>query len=561
MQRILNILCIVLGAILFAACASQPPVPPTPAPLPPAPTTAPQPTTAVPPTPAPLAPTTVPPPITATAQPNPTMPIVKIESGQLQGEMDGAIHVFKGIPFAAAPVGELRWVNPQPAPAWEGVRQATTFGADCLQPEATIQGAGSNLPQAEDCLYMNIWTPNADASAKLPVMFWIHGGALVIGSGASPSYNGTPLAARGAVVVTFNYRLGHLGFFSHPALDKASPGGTVNFGLLDEIAALKWAQKNIAQFGGDPNNVMIFGESAGAQSVLTLMASPLAQGLFHKAAVESSYGIPSNTRAKALEAGVKVAAALGLDGANATLEQLRAVPAAEFTPLNQTGLTLMPVFVTGDAAVPEPVLDVFQKGKEAAVPMIIGNNSDEASVAIAFGINPATLIEKMGLLKIAVKPLYPGVTDNSDLGRQLIRDLVFTSFAKRMADLHSAQAPSWRYYFSYLPEAQRFLEPGVPHGGEIVFVFDTLSNSPESQKIATPADDEMAKKVSAYWFEFARTGKPAVTGEPEWLQADSKNDQTLEFGDTITMQSNLMRTRLNVFIGILNIVGKLIGRE
>jgi len=488
-------------------------------------------------------------------------PRVKIASGELEGVRENKLNVFKGIPFVAPPVGELRWREPQPVAAWNDVRQATEYGPACPQPTAKIQGAGAGGPQSEDCLYLNVWTPNADPNAKLPVMIWIHGGALIIGDSSAQLYDGASLAERGAVAVNFNYRLGHLGFFSHPALDKQYPNGTVNFGLLDEIAALKWVQENIAAFGGDPNNVTIFGESAGAQSVLALFASPLAQGLFHKGIAESSYAVPSNTRKKALDAGINVANAVGLDGANATLEQLRAVPAEKFAPLNQKGMTLAPVFVAGDAALPEPILDIFQKGKQAAVPLIIGNNSDEATVAEAFGIDPANLIKQMGLVKIALKPLYPGVNDNEQLGRELIRDLIFTAFAKRISDLHSARAPSWRYYFSYIPQKLRGQEPGVPHGGEIPFVFDSGTLAPESKAYFAAADEEMAKRVGDYWFEFARSGAPNPSGQPAWAQNDAKNDNTLEFGDAIAPQKNFMRARLNVFIGLLNVLGKLLNRE
>lgn len=545
-NKIMNCLAAALLTVIVA-CA---------APAVPSPTMAPT----IPPTPAPIVATTVS-PMTPTLDSSSNAPRVKISSGELEGARENNLNVFKGIPFAAPPVGELRWQNPQPAAAWQGVRQANAFGPACPQPSAKIEGAGASDQQSEDCLYLNVWTPTADPNAKLPVMVWIHGGALVIGDGGSPLYDGAALAERGAVVMTFNYRLGHLGFFSHPALDQAYPNGTVNFGLLDQIAALKWVQQNISAFGGDPNNVTIFGESAGAQSVLALFASPLAQGLFHRGIAESSYGIPSHTRAKALEAGINVADALGLDGADATLEELRAVPAEKFAPLNQKNMTLAPSFVVGDAALPEPILETFEKSKQAPVPLIIGSNSDEATVAEAFGIDPADLIKQLGLLRIAIKPLYPGVNDNAQLGSELIRDLIFTSFAKRISDLHSARAPSWRYYFDYLPEKERAQDSGVPHGGEIVFVFGSEDVSPEYKNVFTAADRAMAKRVGDYWFEFARSSSPNPDGEPEWAQNDLKNDNTMEFGETIALQKNFMRARLNVFIGLLKALGKILNRE
>lgn len=507
------------------------------------------------------------PPSQTTASANPTFPpmsnpAVRISNGALQGVNENNLAVFKGIPYAAPPVGDLRWREPQPVANWNEARRADTFGSACIQPQAkALEGAGTIGAVSEDCLYLNVWTPNADPNAKLPVMVWIHGGALVQGAGSLPLYDGSKLAERGAVVVTLNYRLGPLGFFAHPALNAETPNGSVNFGLLDEIAALKWVQENIAAFGGDPNNVTIFGESAGAQSVLALFASPLARGLFQRGIAESSYGIPSHTRSQAQQVAVNVANAAGLNGADATLKELRAVAAEKFAAMNQKGLTLAPSFIVGDAALPEPILDIFQKGGEAPVPLIIGNNSNEATVAELFGIDPAKLIEKLGVAKIALKPLYPGVTDDADLGRQVIRDLIFTAFAKRIADAHAQRAPSWRYYFSYLPQNLRDQQPGVSHGGEIVFVFDTFDRAPAYATIVTDADRALAQRVGDYWFAFVQTGKPEPQNEPAWAQSTKANDTVMEFGDTIAPQSNFMQRRLNVFVDLLNVLGKFTTRD
>ena len=489
--------------------------------------------------------------------------LVKISDGALQGTRENNVSMFKGIPYAAPPVGELRWREPQPAASWQGTRAADAFGKACIQPggNAAANGTMSVGPQSEDCLYLNVWTPDADPNAKLPVMVWIHGGALVLGAGSLPIYDGSALAERGAVVVTINYRLGPLGFFSHPALDKESPNGPVNFGLLDEIAALKWVQKNISAFGGDPNNVTIFGESAGAQSVLALFASPLARGLFQRGVAESSYGIPSHARAQAQQVGIQVANAVGVNGADASMQALRAVPAEKFGALQGKETSLAPSFVIGDAALPETILDAFQKGNQAPVPLIIGNNSNEASVAEAFGIDLAKLIEKLGVAKIALKPLYPGVTDDADLGRQVMRDLLFTAFAKRIADAHSARAPVWRYYFTYVMEKMRASQPGVAHGGEIAYVFDSLDKVPAYAGNVTDADRAMADRVSAYWFTFARDNKPEPQGEPVWVQSTPKQDTVMEFGETIAPQTDFMKKRLDVFVDLLKLLGKILTRE
>lgn len=502
---------------------------------------------------------TVIPPVMNTPTPAvPTPPVLKINSGKIQGTIENALHVFRGIPYAAPPVGDLRWQAPQPVPAWEGVRQYTAFGRSCIQPNTMTIAGSAPVPQSEDCLFVNVWSPDVEPGTKLPVMVWIHGGALVVGTSSLPIYDGSALAERGAVVVSVNYRLGPLGFFTHPALDKEYPGGPVNYGLYDQIVALQWVKDNIAQFGGDPDNVTIFGESAGAQSVLALFASPLAQGLFHKGIAESSYSIPSHTRSAAEKVGIAVASAVGLDGAKATLQELRAVPAEKFAPMNDKATTLAPVFIVGDTAIPQPILNAFQNGTEAAVPLIIGSNSNEATVAISFGIDPAKLIEKLGIAKVAVKALYPGVSGDETLGRYTIRDLIFTSFARRMSELHSRTAPAWQYYFSYVPENLRAADPGVPHGGEIPFVFGTgKAVDPQFSDM----DEAMSQAVGDYWFEFAKTGKPAAEGQPEWQQTSRADDETLEFGDTIALQKNFMRTRLDVYIGLLSIVGRLLERE
>ena len=488
---------------------------------------------------------------------------VQTAAGTVEGSRDGDLAVFKGLPYAAPPVDALRWRAPQPATPWPGVRKADAFGKACMQaPGAALAaGAGDIGPMGEDCLTLNIWVPNGRSTARLPVMVWIHGGALVFGAGSQPLYAGKALAARGAVVVSLNYRLGPLGFFDHPALAGTS-GGDVNFGLLDQIAALKWVRDNIAAFGGDPGNVTIFGESAGGQSVLALFASPKARGLFQRGIVQSAYGIPSSTRAKARTVSTKVAASLGVAGASANADQLRAIPAQRFAAAFQgEDMSLAPGFVSGDNVLPEPILDTFQKQRQAKLPLIIGSNSDEATVATAFGLDPAAVVSRLGAGKVLLKPLYPGVSDPAQLGREAIRDLVFTAYARRIAYLHSQQAPTWRYYFSHVQTGLRPRPPGVGHGGEIAFVMGTGDSCRCLPAPFSPADRALSRKVGHYWFAFARNGAPTAAGAPAWPKDATRRAQVMEFGAAPVVRPNFMQARLNVLIGALKGIGGYLGRE
>lgn len=486
-------------------------------------------------------------------------PVVQTLTGEVVGSEAGALSVFRGIPYAAPPVGPLRWREPKPPATWDRLA-AKAFGPACIQPVSVAQDAafGPIGTTSEDCLTLNVWTASPGSGADLPVMVWIHGGGFVSGAGSLPAYDGSTLARQGAVVVTLNYRLGALGFFAHPGLDHGRTDGPVNFGLLDQVAALQWVRDNIRAFGGDPGNVTILGESAGAQSVLALFASPLAKGLFHKGIAQSPYGIPSHSPAEARATGVEVARALGLDAENASGAALRAVPAEAFANISGRGRSLAPSLVYGDAVLPAPILDRFEQGQSAALPLVIGNNSNEASVAELFGIDPASLVEKLGVARIGVRLLFPEATDDADLARQALRDAVFGAFGKRIADLHSRRAPAWRYFFSYLPEQQQGTEPGVPHGGEIAFVLGTLDRTPAYQDIRTPADDHMSERMSAYWLTFARTSRPEPAGEPPWLPSTASQSRTMEFSGHPELRNRFHDRRLNILIGVIRILGDLL---
>lgn len=481
----------------------------------------------------------------------------EVQGAEVPGEVFGDLTVFRGLPYAAPPVGPLRWRAPQPVPPWAGVRSATRFGPACPQkPGLSLEGGGDPGALSEDCLYLNVWAP-AVPSGPRPVMVWLHGGALIFGAGSLALYDGAALARQGVVVVTVNYRLGPLGYFVHPALERAAPGGPANFGLLDQIAALRWVQQNIAAFGGDTQQVTVFGQSAGAQSVLALMASPLARGLFQRAIAQSPYGMPSHSRAQARETGIRVATAVGLPGAQATAEQLRAVPAEQLASLAGPGLSLAPSLIEGDAALPRPLLAAFEAKQQAAVPLIIGSNSNETSVALAFGLEPAALVQKLGSARLLVKPLYPGVADEAELGRQVVRDVAFTAFARRIAVLHAPRAPTYRYYFDRLPARQQGREPGVAHGGEVPAVFGTGDLCACLAVGLTDADRRAWQGLAERWVAFAQRGKPESAAGPAWSVDSLWRPAVLVFGpQSQQLQPGFMAKRLNTLILGLKVVGR-----
>jgi para-nitrobenzyl esterase len=467
-------------------------------------------------------------------------------SGPLEGVRSDSLIVFRGIPYAAPPVADLRWRAPQPVPPWRDLRSAAAFGSACQQKVGlSLEGGGDPGPLSEDCLFLNVWTPRAEPAAKLPVMVWFHGGALIFGAGSLKLYDGAALARQGVVVVTVNYRLGPLGYFVHPALERAAPRGPANFGLLDQIAALHWVQRNIEAFGGDAQQVTLFGQSAGAQSVLALMASPLSRGLFQRAVAQSPYGNPSHSRDQARQTGVR-----------ATLAQLRRVPADQIASLQGKGLSLAPSLIIGDAALPQPILATFQAQQQAKVPLVIGSNSDETSVAVLMGLDPAAVMKKLGAARILVRPMYPGVTDDAELGRQVVRDVGFTAFARRIAVLHSQTTPTWRYYFSHVHQQARALKPGAAHGDEVTAVFGTGDICACLPTPLTDADREVGRRLAERWVAFAKIGNPAVASTPDWPRDSRWRPVVLEFGEQQTVQPDFMKNRLNSFIGVLNLVGR-----
>lgn len=446
-------------------------------------------------------------------------PRVEVRQGTLEGKRGHDVAAFMNIPYAAPPVGALRWRPPQPAVAWSGVRDASERGPICIQPPANGDNGVGPLPMSEDCLQLNVFAP-LERETPLPVMFWIHGGGYVNGSATADLYDGSALARRGVVVVTVNYRLGRLGFFDHPALAAERPEGEPagNYGVMDIIAALEWVRDNIETFGGDPDQVMIFGESAGAQAVLQLMVSPPARGLFHRAAVQSGLprlpasrlDAPGEEGAPAVrDAAVAWTRAAGLDARDAS--DLRAIAAETFLR-PAPSLRLGALNIVDGAIVPEPIMDAFEAGRQARVPLIVGANSAEFFWVTADNPTDGTLDD--GFSEAERAALIGAYGGAQAYRAQVISDLLFVEPARQVARLHARSgAPTWLYRFDIVSAAAPQEPGGAGHAWDRQYVFDTLNASP------WPTDDmdrRAADLISGYWASFARTGDPSGQGRPEW---------------------------------------------
>ena len=462
---------------------------------------------------------------------------VKLDSGLVTGTPGRATdtRVFRGIPFAAAPVGDLRWRAPQPAPHWDGVRKADELSPVCLQ---NGPGGGTSKP-SEDCLYLNVWTGANAASEKRPVMVWIYGGGFNTGSASQPDYDGENLAKKGAVVVTFNYRLGAFGFFAHPELTKESDRrGAANFGMLDAIAALQWVQKNIAAFGGDPKRVTIDGDSAGAMSVGDLVVSPQAKGLFQRAIAESggAIGLSVNSMRKladAEQAGLRVAEALGAK----SLTELRAKSADDVMKSARGGGN---VIIDG-WLLPEDPGAIFAEGKQNDVPTLVGSNKDEGTFFLQKG--PADRFlenshRRFADLADTFLKLYPAGSDDEAFASQLaaFRDelgFVMRNWAQLQAKTGKSKA--YLYYFTHEPPSPANSPrggrgSGATHGAEAQYVFENLAPG----RPWTDLDHQLADAISSYWVNFATTGDPNGRNLPKWAAYDEKkSDRPLVLGDKV----------------------------
>ena len=458
-------------------------------------------------------------------------PQVKTASGMVEGKVDGPIHAFLGIPYAAPPVGDLRWKPPVPAAKWTGVRKAAEFGSHCLQGNVFGDMVFHDAGGSEDCLSLNVWVPAKPSAAKLPVMVWIYGGGFVAGSTSEGRQDGTNLAQQGVIVVSMNYRLGIFGFFVHPELAKESGHNAAgNYGLLDQTAALQWVHDNIAAFGGDPGNVTIFGESAGSFSVSAQMASPLAKGFFQKAIGESgaaffSGGLSFDSRAVREERDVKaVSAKLGVS----TLSELRAVPAEKL--LDAFGKPGPGAFAFGPDVdgyfLPESAPAIFAAGKQNDVALLAGWNHDEGSFEVVS--NPqkptaestkANAQKDFGDKADQFLKLYP--TDTPDQVQRSAQDFAgdkfisFSTWAWLEAATKTGKQPVYRYRFDLGPPSDpKAPQLGAYHSAEIEYVFGQLDSK---AGIAWRADDRaLSAQMQKYWANFARSGDPNGPGLPKW---------------------------------------------
>lgn len=471
--------------------------------------------------------------VAALSAQNDPMLTAKLDTGTVSGipGASASMHIFKGIPYAAPPVGDQRWRAPQPAAKWEGVRKADQFSPTCMQ--------GSGNGSSEDCLYVNVWTAAKSPSERRPVMVFIYGGGYTSGAGSEPRYDSEALASKGAVMVTFNYRLGIFGFFAHPDLTKESDRRAAgNFGMMDSVAALQWVQRNIAAFGGDPKRVTIFGESAGAGLVANLQASPRAKGLFQRALGESSSWTTAtisklSNLADAEQAGVKFADGLGAK----SIAELRAKPAAD---VMKAGRGQGPI-VDG-WWIPEDPGAVFAAGRQNDVPVLAGSNRDES-----FGAAPRDLAgyienakRRFGDLADLYLKTYPATTD------QEAKDAAFFSGRDEMAFVmrnwarlgaKAGKQKSYVFLFTHQPPAVPGAKGGgafgptvhgsATHTAELAYVFNVPGNRPW-----TEVDRQVADTMGSYWVNFATNGDPNGKGLPQWPAFDgAKNKNAMIFGD------------------------------
>ncbi len=490
-----------------------------------------------------------------------SLEVIELDSGPISGSLENDVWTYLGIPYAAPPVGKLRWREPQPVKPWKDVRQCTQFGPACPQPRGPVKEGGIGDARAsENCLYLNVWTPAKEPREKLPVMVWIHGGGFLRGAGSVDMYNGHNLAEEGVVVVTINYRLGALGFFALPLLSQESPRGVSgNYGLLDQIEALKWVKSNIVSFGGDKEKVTVFGESAGAASIYDLMVSPLSEGLFHRAIAESGPFLeqtmlftPTRSMKQAEAIGEKYTTALGCAGEKDVLAAMRAkspeelLEATTLEPGAFTGCLNVEFVPTIDGwLLPDDPGALFAGGKQHDVPIVVGSNADEGTLFVQdVDMSPEeygqTVRRFYGNYGEDVLELFPAEEpeDVKPTLSRLTTTMGFLSEARFAAESMSGKrSNAYMYWFTRVPSAEAGKEFGAFHGAEIPYVFGNLDEKEGYEE----RDFELSQTIMDYWTGFAATGDPNGKGRPDWPVYESETDSCLELGDQVKKKSGLRK--------------------
>jgi para-nitrobenzyl esterase len=482
---------------------------------------------------------TAPPAPAQAPAPAPPPPRVRTEGGWVVGAPVGSALAFRAIPYAAPPLGPLRWRPPQPAPGWKDDRPAATDGPACLQPinaDGKPNGGGYVGPVSEDCLTLDVFAP--PKAVKAPVMVWIFGGGNSAGADSIAPNDGRFFARDGVLLLAMNYRLGPLGFFAHPAITKDARKGEAlaNYGLMDQIAALKWVKRNIAAFGGDPSNVTIFGESAGGLDVLTLMVTPAAKGLFQKATVQSGGGWASPvTMLQAETTGVALADKLGVP-ATGSATQLRAIPADKLV-----GAGNAQIAVDGQRVV-ETAAQGFARGHQAPAPLIIGANTWEASL-----LPPPSYAAYASAASPAVTAAYADeAADPNKLAQALFTDAAMGAPARWFAAQASKKAGAWLYEFSYVRVVRRGKIPGANHTSENPYVFDTQMIVPNYSSEIQDADRQVAAFMHSCWVSFAKTGKPVCgSGDPAWPAYAPATDQLMQFDSSPAVATHYRKAQLD----------------
>jgi len=487
-----------------------------------------------------------------------TMEEPQLDSGSISGLQEDGVWTYKGIPFAAPPTGELRWKEPQPVEPWDDVLVCEEYGPACPQTDGDWTGMMDLGETDEDCLYLNVWTPAESPDEELPVMVWIHGGAFVSGAGSLAIYDGHNLAEKDVVVVTVNYRLGALGLMAHPLLSQESPEGVSgNYGLFDQVAALEWVQENVDVFGGDPENVTVFGESAGGMSILDLMGSPLAEGLFDRAIVESGpmldLGLPINpfpTLQEAEELGEQISRELGCDQAEDELAALREVTPDELMAASSgDNQFFSPISLSPNVdgyLLQENPSEAFAAGRQHAVPLLTGINANEGTIFLPdITLNQYQLLGNYlyGENAGEVEALFPAQSDSEvkQSMDRLVTQMGFGASARFTAEcMDKVGEPAYLYLFTMAPQDPRVQQLGTFHGMEIMYVFGNLDMM--GLEGTGEADYALSEAMMEYWTAFAASGDPNGGGTSvQWPAYTPDTAEYLELGETINTASNLFQ--------------------